>query len=659
MKIAFLIGLNDLGGAEFVAYQHIMMAWRNHMDVVVLSGTGGKFHNRIKDAGIKIEITGMHPRPDTVARLLARCDVVFNCNWFVITPIVISYKKKIGFRYLTILHSNIDWVYNQVVGYDFYTDGYYAIHQMIVDSFVAKGIMDHRKFTVIPNCVDIEKITNYELGITREKVRKQFGYTDENFVIGMVSRVAADKNILGAIEIVRRLPFAMNMRLLIIGGPTNDDISRNYYKRVLNAIKADIHIRERITITGNLDMEGVYDSIKAFDIGLNCSPSEGLPIALLEMMAAGIPCVMPSVGDIPNILTGRGVVVPIRQRLEGREIHKDPCYERDEIQLFINAIIGLHWPVIRGKSGNRELQNSRGELGKAAAEYVSKFRSLKCQENLFLKFITMKAKSGNNKEQVAGADSRDKEPLEGPLEAQVYLPKVSILMPTRDGNPEWMAQAFGSIVDQDYAGELELVVVNHDCRLSMTKKIEEMLVEAIDKRAGMTGDFKTVYLAVDDDTIQFSQALDKGIEACSGEIIIRMDHDDIAKPQMVSKQVANMRDHPEVQICGVQLHFFGAKEMITNHPAIVTRELAYKMPNWWFVNHPGVAMRKNILLKVGGYGTVKQGFAEDYNLWCKYLKAGYVVYNLPDILVDYRCYVKRPVPEGYVAFLQGVKEGLK
>ena len=204
MKIAFLIGVNDVGGAEFVSYHHVMMAYRNGLDVIVLSGTTGRFYELIKSSGVRIEIVTMNPSLDIVSGLLQGCDVVFNCNFFAITPLVIQLKQKIGFRYLTILHSDINWVYNQVVKFERGTDGYYAIHKKIMDSFISYGVMDKRKFVVIPNCVDFDLISAESHYPTT--VRSEFGFKDGDFVIGMITRVAADKNILDAVKILSKLP---------------------------------------------------------------------------------------------------------------------------------------------------------------------------------------------------------------------------------------------------------------------------------------------------------------------------------------------------------------------------------------------------------------------------------------------------------------------
>jgi glycosyltransferase involved in cell wall biosynthesis len=653
MKIAFLIGVNDVGGAEFVSYHHVLMAQRNKYEVVVLSGTTGKFHDLIKAAGAHIEVVGMAPSLEVVARLLKGADVVFNCNSFGITPTVLRLKPVIGFRYLTAIHSDIDWVYNQLVKYDKDTDGYYAIHQKIVDSFVNKGIMDRRKFRIVPNCVDLDRIlafsqkTGPSFSPNEQTVlRKEFGFDESDFVVGMVTRVAADKNILDAVKILSLLPDVLNARLLIIGGAPANPASAAYLDRVNRLVRTigSGKFSRKVVITGNLPMEEVYQKMQAFDIGLNCSPSEGLPIALLEMMGAGIPCVMPGIGDIPEVLTGRGIVVPIRQRMDIKEILAVPCYSMDEIGLFVRDIVQLH--------GNRtELER----LGNEAAGFVRKYRGIKFQEKKFIKFINMAKKTTEGKKVI-----RQENEVPGPGQNEKMedsLSIVSVLMPVRDGKLEWIVEAIESIVGQDYDGEIELVIVNHDCRLGLSVNLKAL----VEKFTGQVGpdNFKFKLLEVKDDTLEFSGVLDFGIGHCAGDIIVRMDCDDIAEPGLVSKLVGFLADNKDIDVCGVQLQFFGAKSMVTCHPPLVTRKYAFEMPGTWFVNHPGVAIRKQALLKVGGYGQTKTGYAEDYHLWCKILKGNGTIANLPDVLMKYRCYHKEwRYPKGYDEFLSKEKAGL-
>jgi len=51
----------------------------------------------------------------------------------------------------------------------------------------------------------------------------------------------------------------------------------------------------------------------AFDVGVICSDFEGLPVAALETLAAGVPMVCTAVGTMPDILSeGAGLIVPVR-----------------------------------------------------------------------------------------------------------------------------------------------------------------------------------------------------------------------------------------------------------------------------------------------------------------------------------------------------------
>ena len=374
MKIIFLIGVNNVGGAEYVSFQHVMMASRNEMDVTVLSGTKGMFFDFIKSSGIKIEVIGMNPKASVIESYLKDCDVVFNCNSFGITQTVISFKQKYGFRYLTIIHSNINWVYDQMLKYYQHTDGFYAIHQKIVDSFVAKGVMHARKFTVIPNCVDAKLVgKNLE---RRETVREKFGFDKDDFVIGMITRIAQDKNIMDALKILKVLPGSIQAKLFIIGGAADNASSIDYERRIVKQIK-ELGLTGRVIITGNVVSEQVYELMQAFDIGLNCSPSEGLPIALLEMMGAEIPCIMPSLGEIPEVLdSNRGLIVWIRQRLVISEILAEPCYDEYEIQNFRYGISLLH-----------EHKSLRENMAVNAGKYILEHRNLVIQEKMFLNFI--------------------------------------------------------------------------------------------------------------------------------------------------------------------------------------------------------------------------------------------------------------------------------
>jgi glycosyltransferase involved in cell wall biosynthesis len=42
-----------------------------------------------------------------------------------------------------------------------------------------------------------------------------------------------------------------------------------------------------------------------FDVFINTSRSEGIPVSLMEAMSCGIPCIAPKVGGIPELIDGK------------------------------------------------------------------------------------------------------------------------------------------------------------------------------------------------------------------------------------------------------------------------------------------------------------------------------------------------------------------
>jgi glycosyltransferase involved in cell wall biosynthesis len=122
-------------------------------------------------------------------------------------------------------------------------------------------------------------------------------------------------------------------------------------------------------------------------------------------------------------------------------------------------------------------------------------------------------------------------------------------------------------------------------------------------------------------------ALQCGCAEARGDLIARMDADDVARPERLARQVAFMQEHPEVAICGTGVTMTGERvgygrrryetwiNALTDHDAIV-RELFVECP----IPHPTFCMRRGAFEAAGGYQD--RGWAEDYDLVMRMFLAG-------------------------------------
>jgi glycosyltransferase involved in cell wall biosynthesis len=138
---------------------------------------------------------------------------------------------------------------------------------------------------------------------SRADARAAMGLSDSDRVVAIVARLSPEKNhrlLLSAFATVaRELPAA---RLLIAGdGPERDAVAREV---------ARLSLTDRVQLLGV--RRDVARILTASDLFVLCSDREGLPIAVLEAMAAGRPVVATAVGDLPSVVRDGegGLIVP-------------------------------------------------------------------------------------------------------------------------------------------------------------------------------------------------------------------------------------------------------------------------------------------------------------------------------------------------------------
>lgn len=143
------------------------------------------------------------------------------------------------------------------------------------------------------------------------------------------------------------------------------------------------------------------------------------------------------------------------------------------------------------------------------------------------------------------------------------------------------------------------------------------------------------------------EALNAGLTACRGELVARMDADDVADPQRLEKQAAYLDAHPEVGLVGCLVEGFPAEELrdgfriyidwlnsLVDDPGI-RRELFVESP----FAHPSAMYRKALVEGLGGYQ--EHGWAEDYDLWLRMAEFGVGFAKVPEVLLRWRDHPER------------------
>ncbi len=167
-----------------------------------------------------------------------------------------------------------------------------GVSQAVVDSIRPPRLMPHSPpVTLIRHGPNVEAIGRGE--DARARARAELSLTADELVVGTVGNFTAKKNQRMLLDAVAGIQAIRDVRIVLIGvGPLQEE---------LEAHAKALGLGNRVTFTG---LRGdVYSLLAGFDVFALSSDFEGLPIALLEAMAARLPCVATAVGGIPEVIS--------------------------------------------------------------------------------------------------------------------------------------------------------------------------------------------------------------------------------------------------------------------------------------------------------------------------------------------------------------------
>jgi glycosyltransferase involved in cell wall biosynthesis len=177
--------------------------------------------------------------------------------------------------------------------------GVFAVSEDLREHLAGEGFREGTT-RVIYNGIDLGRPPDSD---ARPRLRHELGVADETLVVGTIARLDPVKDLATLLQAVSRLSRELPVALVVVGDGAERD--------TLAALANTLGIADRVALMGHRD--DAREWLRACDIYVNSSISEGVSLTILEAMAAELPVIATRVGGTPEVVTADcGRLVPSR-----------------------------------------------------------------------------------------------------------------------------------------------------------------------------------------------------------------------------------------------------------------------------------------------------------------------------------------------------------
>ena len=313
---------DPVGGVEKIVYEYVKHITNNHSDVsfdFIEYGENFSLEPQLNELGCRViylpsRKTDMAEYKKAIETVFAQTDYVAVWgNYSGLTNIdLLTLAKKYNVP-VRIAHSHGSRLYwgNAIMKYVVHILHYYnklKLTNYATDFWACSDIAGKfmfpksvwKKIEIINNAVDTKVF--YPDDSIREKIRTEFNIGKDTLVVGHVARMCEIKNQSFLLEIIAQMKnINKDCKLLFVG-------DGELRQQVENKIK-ELGIENDVILTG--ERNDVADLLRAMDVFVLTSFSEGLGLCAIEAQACGLPCVLsnavPKLADITGCVAFVGL----------------------------------------------------------------------------------------------------------------------------------------------------------------------------------------------------------------------------------------------------------------------------------------------------------------------------------------------------------------
>lgn len=295
INILFTIWATRHGGAEHYVLNIIKNLDKSRYNVIVFSDSPekGAMHQFFKENGAKIIYAKVdrfkhpvkHIRHLRDVIVSNKIDIIHGNDDLNIIYSVVAKTKNVSL----IAHShttNLKFTSHKVVS---------AIARKILPQLIAKksdarlccsneagrAMFGRKAFQVVSNGIELDKF--YYKEDIRKRYRKEFGFSDNDIVIGHIGRLVEVKNHIFILQILKELNDKKYKAVFVGDGDLRESLMEK---------AKELCIDDRVFFLG--DRDDTYNIYNMFDLFLFPSLYEGLGMVLVEAQANGLPIIASS-----------------------------------------------------------------------------------------------------------------------------------------------------------------------------------------------------------------------------------------------------------------------------------------------------------------------------------------------------------------------------